>query len=181
MNEDHCLLAFRPHRLCRTCQWLVCPTIRAKLSGWRKEEGFLQPSSCRQVEDTGTSVGLRARGHLMVGITLLVFRSLILFRCNLISRGWIIPKLSELIQTVPNKMQLWSSVFNKTVEKAAGNSVGQSPFNLAFRLLGYKGKVLMSQLLQPALIGDLERSGGVKHPRISGGTSGLTKYISDGK
>lgn len=41
-----------PYRLCRTHQWLFCPARRAKLSGWRKEEGFLWSSSYKQVQGT---------------------------------------------------------------------------------------------------------------------------------
>lgn len=57
-----------------------------------------------------------------------MYSCLRLFHCNLISRGWAISKSPELIRTVPKKMQLWTRVFNKTVEKAAGNFVGQIPF-----------------------------------------------------
>lgn len=39
----------------------------------------------------------------------------------------------------------------------------------------------MSQIQQLVLAGDLETSDGVRHPKKSGGTSGLTKQISSGK
>lgn len=53
---------------------------------------------------------------------------------------------------------------------------GRSHSGLAFSLLGYKGNVFVSQLRQPMLIGGLETSDGVRHPRTSSGTSGLTNF-----
>lgn len=51
------------------------------------------------------------------------------FHCNLISRGQVNPKSPKLTQTVSNKIQLWTSIFNEISEKEAGSFVGQIPFS----------------------------------------------------
>jgi len=88
------------------------------------------------IRHCGTSAALWVRGHLMVGITRCVFKSQRLFCCNLISRGWVIPKSPESIQTVHSKMHSWTSVFNKTVEKVAGNFVEQILFSYCLQPSG---------------------------------------------
>lgn len=69
----------------------------------------------------------------------------------------------------------------KQLRRQLGVLWGTSHSALGFSLLGYKGDESMSQLLQLVRVGDVETNDGVRHPRNSGGTSGLTKQISCGK
>lgn len=126
------------------------------------------------IRHCGTSVALWAREHLMVGIILCVFMSQTLIATS--------SQEAESSQSPKNRSRLFPTKHSfgpvyliKQLKRQLAILWGRSNSAIAFSLLGYKDNVFMSQLLQPVLVNDLETSDGVRHPRISGGTSGLTK------
>lgn len=137
-----------------------------------KKEGKFSMAQHLQagISHCGTSVALWMRGHFMIRIILCVFMSQTSVATSSQELSWNPQNRSKLL---PIKLNFGPMFLIKQLKRQLANSSGRSHSALAFSLLGYKGNVFMSQLLQPVFVGDLETSDG--HPKISGGTSGLPK------
>lgn len=87
----------------------------------------------------------------------------------------------NLPRSLPTKHSFGPAYLMKQLGGQLGVLWGRSHSVPDFSLQGYERDVSMSQILLLVLVGDLETSDGVRHPKSSGGISGFTKQISIGK